>query len=108
GEAWVAEADREEMSRPRYLAATAQLPTAWIFDSATSFSTGVVVLNSLVLKTISKPSFPSLGAPASLVSVMWRPMPPMKKGVEVTFLSTLPTSTPFSLIPAEPDPRYAQ
>src|SRR5438876_5390950 len=91
-------------SRP-YLAATAQLPAAFRFDSASSASTGAAVLNSLVLKMIRTPSSP---APASPVSVIFSPLALSKNGVEVTFLSTLPTPLPAFLLPAPAPPRYAQ
>src|SRR5436309_16130218 len=92
-------------SRPLYLAATAQLPTALRFDSANSDSTGAPALNSLVRKTMTIPSSPS---PASPVSSIFSPAAPSKKGLEVTFLSTLPTPVPASLLPALFPPRYAQ
>jgi len=88
----------------RYLAATAQLPLACRFDSFCTV-TGSDSLNSLVLNTMKTPSSP---APASPVSVIFSPLALSKNGVEVTFLSTLPTPVSVSLLPAPFPPRYAQ
>src|SRR5207249_4789446 len=101
---------QEEDPTPReaancYFAATAQLPAAFRFDSFSSASSGAAALNWLVLKTIRIPVSPS---PASPVSVIFSPAAPSKNGFEVTFLSTLPTPVPASLLPAPFPPRYAQ
>jgi len=108
----------------RYLAATAQLPAAFMVASCPAASaTGVSALNSVVRKVRRRPMSPSLPSPVS-VAIMSpfaasnlgpTSVPAQAAGATAvpqpvrpwTFLSTLPTPAPVSLLPAPP-PRYAQ
>src|SRR5207248_1125787 len=57
-------------SRPRYLAATAQLPLAFRFDSFANAVTGSSA-NSSVLKIRLTPSLPAPASPVSVIAKPW-------------------------------------